>query len=103
MSETVNWSAVERSILGAQRVRNGLKAEELREKIDPEPIVQALLSLVNQADLVDIDDLPRLRLKSDILFGVLKKVMPDLRALEVSEKEKKQSTLIIQMEPLKQD
>ena len=98
----VNWQQIERIILGEQRVKTGLKTEELREKIDPEPIIQGLLQLVSDADSVDLVDLPRLRFKADVMFGVLKKVMPDLRSLEVSEKDSKRSTLIIQMEPNRQ-
>lgn len=100
MSE-INWQQIERSILNEQKVKTGLKTEELRDRIDPEPIVQGLLQLVTDADTADLVDLPRLRFKADVLFGVLKKVMPDLRSLEVSEKDNKRSTLIIQMEPRK--
>ena len=99
MNEDINWVSIERSILNEQRVKSGLKTEELREKIDPEPIIKGLLTLVGDADTCELVDLPRLRFKADVMFGILKKVMPDLRSLEVSEKDNKRSTLIIQMEP----
>jgi len=99
MSEVIDWSAIERRVLVSQKLKAGLRAEDLRERMDPEPIVRQLLHLVNEADRTPIEDLPRLKLKADILNGILKKVMPDLRSLEVTERDNKHSTLIIQMEP----
>jgi len=100
MSEQINWLSIEKSVLNSHKISNGIKAEELRSRIDPEPIIENLLKLVSDADDCELEDIPRLRFKADVMFGILKKVMPDLRSLEVSEKDNKKSTLIIQMEPV---
>jgi hypothetical protein len=99
MNEVIDWTAVERQVLSQKKVKSGLRAEELRERIDPEPIIRQMLSLVNEADRTPVEDIPRLVFKANTLNMILKKVMPDLRSLEVSEKDNKHSTLIIQMEP----
>lgn len=98
MTDIIDWNAVERNVLSQARTKSGLKAEQLRERIDPEPVIKAMLQLVTEADTVDLADLPRLRFKHEVLTTVLKKVMPDLRSLEVSEKDSKYSTLVIQMD-----
>lgn len=98
MSELIDWAQVERKVLADKRVKAGLRAEELRERMDPEPIVLQLLALVNEADRTNVVDIPRLKFKADVLTTILKKVMPDLRSLEVTEKDSKHSTLIIQMD-----
>lgn len=99
MNEIIDWPSIEKQVLSQKRVKSGLRAEELRERIDPEPIIKQMLSLVSEADRTPIEDIPRLVFKANTLNMVLKKVMPDLRSLEVSEKDNKHSTLIIQMEP----
>lgn len=99
MNEIIDWPSIEKQVLSQKRVKSGLRAEELRERIDPEPIIKQLLSLVNEADRTPVEEIPRLVFKANTLNMVLKKVMPDLRSLEVSEKDNKHSTLIIQMEP----
>jgi hypothetical protein len=99
MNEIIDWATIEKQVLSSKRVKSGLRAEELREKIDPEPIIRQMLSLVQEADRTPVEDMPRLAFKANTLNMVLKKVMPDLRSLEVSEKDNKHSTLIIQMEP----
>ena len=47
MSELVDWKKIEREyydgILAEKRVKAGLRAEELREKLDPESAVIGLL------------------------------------------------------------
>lgn len=99
MNDIIDWPSIEKRVLTQKRIKSGLRAEELRERIDPEPILKELLSLVSEADRTPVEDIPRLVFKANTLNMVLKKVMPDLRSLEVAEKENKHSTLIIQMEP----
>lgn len=99
MNEVIDWTAIEKQVLSQKRIKSGIRAEELRERIDPEPIIKQMLSLVYEADRTPVEDMPRLVFKANTLNMILKKVMPDLRSLEVSEKDNKHSTLIIQMEP----
>jgi hypothetical protein len=85
------------TILNEKRVKAGLRAEELREKLDPEAAITELHGLMHEADTCLIEDLPRLKFKAEILTTILKKCMPDLRSLEVKEKSSSQNVLTINM------
>ena len=74
MNEVIDWTAVERQVLSQKKVKSGLRAEELRERIDPEPIIRQMLSLVNEADRTPVEDIPRLVFKANTLNMILKKV-----------------------------
>ena len=89
--------ALRRVVLAQKRVKAGLRAEELREQMDPQAIMAALISLADQADNTPVEEIPRLKFKADIYTTVLKKCMPDLRSLEIKENESAKSTLVIQM------
>lgn len=93
----INWSVIERKYLAEQKIKAGLRAEELREKLDPEALVIQLMNLVKEADDTKVEDIPKLKFKADVLTTVLKKCMPDLRSLEVKETDNKHNTLIIEM------
>ena len=101
MTDVVDWKKIEREyyngILADKRVKAGLRAEELREKLDPESAVLGLLDLGNQAKHCDIEDLPRLKFQAEVLTTILRKCMPDLKTLEVKEKSSSSTTLIIDM------
>ena len=84
-------------ILSEKRVKSGLRAEELREQMDPKALMSSMLSLVREAEYTAIEDLPRLKFKADIYSTLLKKCMPDLRSLEIKESDSAKSTLIIEM------
>jgi hypothetical protein len=87
----------EAQILSDKKVKAGLRAEELREKLDPEAAIIGLMNLGEQAKICELDDLPRLQFQASILTTILKKCMPDLRSLEVRGDSTKTSTLIIDM------
>ncbi len=97
MLEQVDMQNVNKFILADKRVKAGLRAEEVREQLDPRALIQSLLSLVNEADNVSPEDLPKLKFKADIYTTVLKKCMPDLRSLEIKESDNKHQTLVIEM------
>jgi hypothetical protein len=86
-----------KSVLAQKKVKAGLRAEELREKLDPEAIICKLEALLVECDTVPILELPRVKLKQEILAVILRKCMPDLRNLEVKEKDGQATTLIIDM------
>jgi len=88
---------VHKLVLANKKIKSGIRAEEVRESLDPKAIIGALLLLVEEAEEVKIEDLPRLRFKADIYTNVLKKCMPDLRSLEIKEQNGKHSTLTIEM------
>jgi len=88
---------VNKIILSEKRVKSGLRAEELREQMDPKALMASMLTLVADADHVAIVDLPRLRFKADIYTSLLKKCMPDLRSLEIKENDSAKSVLTIQI------
>lgn len=87
----------ESKVLAEKRVKAGLRAEELREKLDPEAAIIDLMSLGEQAKTCELADLPRLKFQADILTTILRKCMPDLKTLEVKEKNSSATTLIIDM------
>lgn len=101
MIEVVNWQKIEREyyngVLAEKKVKAGLRAEELREKLDPESAVIGLLALGHQAKSCDIEDLPRLKFQADVLTTILRKCMPDLKTLEIKEKSSSSTTLTIDM------
>ena len=90
-------------ILSDKRVKAGLRAEELREQMDPKALMAAMISLASDADNIAIEELPRLRFKADIYTSLLKKCMPDLRSLEIKESDSARSTLVIEMGSSKLD
>ncbi len=97
LEQQVDMQNVNKFILADKKVKSGLRAEEVREQLDPKALIQSLLTLVNEADEVSIEELPRLKFKADIYATVLKKCMPDLRSLEIKESDSKHKTLIIEM------
>lgn len=82
-------------MLTSKRLKSGLRAEELREQMNPQVIMQALLDLTDEADGTKIKNLPRLKFKADIYTTLLKKCMPDLRSLEIKESSSAKSSLTI--------
>lgn len=60
-----------------------LRAEQAREAIDPIELVTGLHSLIDEADGSDSEGLAVLQFKANVYGMLLKKVLPDLRALEV--------------------
>lgn len=97
MTENIDWKAIEKSVLTKRRIKASIRAEELRDKLDPEGAIRQLLSLVHEADRTPVDQIPRLKFKADVLTTILRKCMPDLRALEIKENDSKFSKLIIDL------
>jgi len=94
---TINMENVNKFILAEKKIKSSLRAEEVREQLDPKAIIESLLSLVNEADTMKVDDIPILKFKADIYTTVLKKCMPDLRSLEIKESNNDHKTLVIDM------
>ena len=93
-----------KQILAEKKVNAALKAEEIRERIDAESLVHQIYSLVDEVDQVLVMPLDRqlpaiqaIKLKHEILAGLLKKVVPDVRAVEVKSGQSDSSRLIIDM------
>jgi hypothetical protein len=99
--ESINWPETMRKvngmILSDKKVKAGLRAEELREKLDPEAAIVGLMRLGDESKTCNIEDLPRLKFQADIYTTILRKCMPDLRTLEIKEKSSNSTTLIIDM------
>jgi hypothetical protein len=93
-----NMSADVNKILAEyKKNKTNLRAEQVREMLDPEAIVRELVSISDESKVCILDDLPRLQLQANIHFGILKKCLPDLRSLEIKEKANNQSRLVIDM------
>jgi hypothetical protein len=93
-----------KQILAEKKVNAALKAEEIRERIDAEGLVRQIYSLVDEVDQVLVMPLDRqlpaisaIKLKHEILAGLLRKVVPDVRAVEVKSGQSDSSRLIIDM------
>lgn len=77
--------------------QNDLRAEQVRASLDPKALIEELCVISEDSKVCPLEDLERLKLRSSICLSILKKCLPDLRSLEVTEKEKKYSKLIIEM------
>lgn len=60
-----------------------LEAEQIRQEIDTKMLIGKIHELVSEADSVEVGELPRVRLKLDVYSALLRKVLPDLKAMEV--------------------
>lgn len=64
--------------------RKKLAREALRLRIDGEKCLDELEAVAVEAISAGKDSVPALKLRADIAFGKLKKILPDLRATEHS-------------------
>ncbi len=98
----IDFADIERrynlKVLSDKKVKAGLRAEELRESLDPGAAIQGLLNLGEESRTCDLSDLPRLQFQASILTTILRKCMPDLKALEVKEKANNFTRLVIDLE-----
>ena len=94
MNDVVTLNDINKIILNSKKVKAGIRAEEVRERLDPEALVNALLQLARD---VDADNIAVLTFTADIYATVLKKCMPDLRSLEIKEGTSKTQQLVIEM------
>lgn len=79
------------------KTNSSLRAEQAREQIDPVRMVTELYGLLAEADNTTIEELPRLVFKSTVYTTLLKKVLPDLKSMEVKEGGLKANRLLIDM------
>lgn len=93
-----------KQILAEKKVNAALKAEEIRERIDAESLVKQIYSLVDEVDAAlelrveqQVPAIQAIKLKHEILAGLLRKVVPDVRAVEVKSGQSDSSRLIIDM------
>lgn len=93
----VDYDALRKQALARKKVKAGLKAEEVRNKMEPDKYVKALEQLLIEANNTSVDDMPRLKFKADVLTTLLKKCMPDLRSLEIKETDNNRKTLVIDL------
>ena len=94
----IDTNAMNKKVLAFKKARTQLRAEEVREKLDPEALIDALTDLVIEANTVKVEEIPRLKFQADVITTILKKCMPDLRSLEVKANESKYTKLIIEGE-----
>jgi len=65
------------------KTTNAIRAERAREYLDPVELVQGLQSLLIEADGSDTEYIAVLQFKLNVYKELLRKVLPDLKALEV--------------------
>ena len=77
--------SLEKALLRINKLENENRAEEVRAKLDPEAYIEGLQELMQESRVIDTDlmKLQRLKFQADIYLALLKKCLPDLKALEV--------------------
>lgn len=60
------------------------RREALREELKSREYLRQLHNISDEAQKADKDDIPALRLRADICFGLLKKTLPDLKQTEMT-------------------
>jgi hypothetical protein len=76
---------------------NAIRAERAREYLDPVELVQGLQGLLIESEDADSDDLAVLQFKLNVYKELLRKVLPDLKALEVKTEGARGSALHINL------
>jgi len=64
--------------------RKQLSREAVRLRVRGEKCIGELENIVEELKVCDKESVPALKARSDIQFGLLKKVLPDLRSVELS-------------------
>jgi hypothetical protein len=77
--------------------KNAIRAEQAREYLDPIELVRGMQGLLDEADGSDEEHLAILQFKLNVYKELLKKVLPDLKALEVKTEGVRGHTLQIDM------
>lgn len=77
--------SLEKALLRINKLENENRAEEVRAKLDPEAYIEGLQELLTASKVIDTDlmKLQRLKFQADIYLALLKKCLPDLKALEI--------------------
>ena len=73
-------------LLSLHRERNAMKAEAVRAALDIVGFLKGLEGIVEDSKECKIEDIPRLKIQSDIYLALLKKGLPDMKAVEVTQK-----------------
>ena len=76
----------QKEILKWRRTKNALSAEETRSAMSPSDYVIELLELKEQFNIIESEEAWRLREKVNILNMLLKKCLPDMKAVEMAVK-----------------
>ena len=84
-SELQNWE-------NRQQLR---KANEIRESINVQGCLNLLAGLLQESRTCELAELERLRFQSDIITKILKKALPDLKSIEITENQFKHHRLTI--------
>jgi hypothetical protein len=77
---------LDKALLKLQKSENDLRAEEVRALLNPYGYIQGLEDILEKSQTCDPEDLGRLKFQSDIYLAMLRKSLPDLKAVEVSGK-----------------
>lgn len=89
--------AYDRQKLADAKLKTSLSAEDVRQQIDANGLVSRMLELAVTVDTIDKEDVPAYSLKFQIYNALLKKVMPDLKALEIKTGASKANKLVLMM------
>lgn len=96
-SHAVTAVELRRAILNDKKEKIMLRAEQVREALDPLGIIEQMTGLYEEADSADDPIvLEQLKFKYKVLSDLLNKVMPNLKSLEIQEAKRPASKLIIE-------
>jgi len=79
-----NTLVFERTLLKMKKLDNELQAENVRARLNPGGYIENLQSLIDESKKCEIEELPRLKFQADIYLAMLRKCLPDLKAVELS-------------------
>ena len=64
--------------------RRQLTQEALRMRVEGERLIDGIVEIDNELATAESSDVPRLKARAEIKFGLLRKVLPDLRSVEMT-------------------
>ena len=73
------------------------KASEVRDSIDVQGCLNSLFEILELAKTCELEELERLKFQASIIQSVLKKALPDLKAIEITEHSFKHNRLTIDL------
>lgn len=68
------------------------RREALREELKSREYLRQLHNIADEAKKADKEEIPALRLRADICFGLLKKTLPDLKSTEMTVRDEREPT-----------
>jgi hypothetical protein len=95
-NDVVSINHLRKILIKDRKDSNDLRAEKVRSELDPRAMIEELTHLCEESKTCKLEDLERLKFRAGVVTTLLKKCLPDLRSLEVKEKQQTHSKLILE-------